>query len=283
MKKLIYLLLAMMAALSAQASSESTDSAVVRPVLSAINLELGVDAVANTYLSPLTYKGRLAAIGCERMQVLKALNGRLTGVGGARIELGRTFNDAHTSVMWNVAFRPWYSVLWMHRMGAWQIGAGPRTELELGALYQIMNGNNPVAARAAATLGATGMAAWNVKLGRLPVTFRYMPSMPLWGAFFSPQYDELYYEIWLGNRTGLVHAAWPGNFFRLDNLLTADLHLGTTNLRLGYRCEVFSGKVSGITSRELTHMFVIGIATEWIGLKAGSRRTPHAAVVSPLY
>ncbi|WP_438589419.1 hypothetical protein [Duncaniella dubosii] len=31
---------------------------------------------------------------------------------------------------------------------------------------------------------------------------------------------------------GTRHAAWWGNYFKLDNQLTADLHLGSTNLRL---------------------------------------------------
>ena len=127
------------------------------------------------------------------------------------------------------------------------------------------------------------MAVWNGRIGRLPVTLRYLPSIPLIGAFFSPDYDELYYEIWLGNHQGLSHCAWPGNFFRFDNLLTADLHFGATTLRLGYRCGIFSSKSGDIVSRQISHAFVIGIATEHISLRPGASRTPDARIISPIF
>ena len=98
--------------------------------------------------------------------------------------------------------------------------------------------------------------------------------MPLTGMFFSPQYGELYYEIYLGNRSGLVRAAWPGNFLRLDNLLSADLHFGATTLRLGYRLDYSSSKASHIVTRRLSHCAVVGITCEWISLGAGSQNMP---------
>ena len=112
-----------------------------------------------------------------------------------------------------------------------------------------------------------------MRLGSLPVTFRYRLRMPLTGMFFSPQYGELYYEIYLGNRSGLVRAAWPGNFLRLDNLLSADLHFGATTLRLGYRLDYSSSKASHIVTRRLSHCAVVGITCEWISLGAGPGHT----------
>ena len=163
------------------------------------------------------------------------------------------------------------------------LAAGGQAQADIGVLYLPRNANNPASAKASITLGATGMAVWNGKLGRLPVTFRYMPRLPLVGAFFSPDYDELYYEIWLGNHSGLAHCAWPGNYFRLDNLLTADLHFGATTLRVGYRFEYFTSKAGDIVSRTANHSFVIGIATELISLRAGASHTPDARIISALY
>ena len=82
-----------------------------------------------------------------------------------------------------------------------------------------------MAARGSATISLTGYAAYPLQIGRLPVTLMYQPSLPLAGIFFSPDYGELYYEIYLGNHSGLVHGAWPGNYRRLDQLITAYLHL----------------------------------------------------------
>ena len=41
-------------------------------------------------------------------------------------------------------------------------------------------------------LYATAMAAYNTRLSRLPITLRYQATMPLVGAFFAPDYGELY-------------------------------------------------------------------------------------------
>lgn len=108
--------------------------------------------------------------------------------------------------------------------------------------------------------------------------------MPVTGIFFSPQYGELYYEIYLGNHKGLVRGAWPGNFFRLNNLLTADFRLGSTIIRAGYRCGITSTKASHIVTRRIEHTAVIGIASEWISLSA-DRRGPSekSKIISALY
>ncbi len=267
--------------LSIQAAE--ADTVPLRPVLSAYSLELGYESLTDTYLSPLAYSGRVSALGWERMQAMKCDPEHMVQRLDLRLGLGRTYNPAKTAVMWKVDFAPSYSLLWRCNTGPFTLAAGPQLSGRLGAWYLGANGNNPVAAKASAHLGATGMAVWNGRVWRVPVTLRYQPSIPLVGAFFSPEYDELYYEIWLGNHAGLVHTAWPGNFFRLDSLLTADLHLGTTTLRLGYRCDVLSSKVSGIVSRDVSHMVVLGIATEWLSLRAGARRAPSSPIVSALY
>ena len=92
--------------------------------------------------------------------------------------------------------------------------------------------------------------------------------MPVIGAFFSPDYDELYYELYLGNRHGLVHCAWPGNFFKWDNLVTADLDFSTTRLRLGFRSRIFSSEVNHITTRTFSYAFVLGVTGDWFSVSA---------------
>jgi hypothetical protein len=118
----------------------------------------------------------------------------------------------------------------------------------------------------------------------MPVTFRYMADLPLTGVFFAPDYGELYYEIYLGNHSGLIHAAYPGNYFRLNNLLTADMHFGATTLRIGYQCNIFSSKANDIVANRTTHQFVIGIVSEWLSLDYGHRRNlDQAKIISALY
>lgn len=274
----IALLGALLAARGAEADS------VLRPVLSQYMFELGSAHRCDTYLTPLHYSGWQAALSYSRMQALRFNPERWTGELGGRLSLDRTLNPAGTAVMWSITFNPHWTMLWRTRPWAgFTLGAGGRIDALAGALWLARNANNPIAARGALTIGPAALAAWNGHIGPLPVTLSYRPWMPLTGIFFSPDYDELYYEIWLGNHSGLVHGAWPGNYFRLDNLVCADLHLGNTTLRLGYRCDIMSTKTSGIVTREVTHTFVLGLCTEWISLRAGRRHTPDARIISALY
>ena len=125
------------------------------------------------------------------------------------------------------------------------------------------------------TEGPEKWLSWNTRLWRLPVMFRWQTSLPLAGVFFSPEYDELYYEIYLGNHSGLVHGAWPGNYFRWDNLVTADLDFSDTRLRLGFRSRILSSEVNHITTRIFSYAFVIGVSGDW--LSVSKRRGLHPA------
>lgn len=263
--------------------SNEPDSAVIRPVLSTFMVEGGTSFIRDTYLTPLQYKGWTAALSYERMQAMKFNPDRWVMQLDGRLSAGRSLNPSKTALMWEIGFRPSWSMMWRAKLPhGFTLAAGGNAAAHLGVLYLPRNGNNPASAKASVTIGATGMAVWNGKIGRLPLTVRYQPKLPLIGVFFSPDYDELYYEIWLGNHQGLAHCAWPGNFFRLDNLLTADLHFGATTLRIGYRCEFFSGKSGDIVNRNVSHCFVLGVSTELISLRAGASRTPDARIISAL-
>lgn len=260
-----------------------TDS-VVRPVASAYTFGLGSAHLCDTYLTPLKYSGWSATLNYERLQAMRHNPHRNI----MRLDLGarisRTLNPAKSAAMWQIDFEAAWSMMWRYRPApGLTLAGGGNVQARLGALSLMRNGNNPVAAKAAANVGITGMAAWQVRAGRLPVTLRLQPTMPLLGAFFSPDYDELYYEIWLGNHKGLCHFAWPGSYFALNNLLTADLHFGATTLHLGYRLDYRSTKASGIVSRDVDHMFVVGVSTEWISLRSGMSHAPDAKVISAIY
>ena len=269
--------------LSALAAAAEPDS-LLRPVVSGWAAEVGSSHLRDTYLTPVQYSGWHAAVDYERLQVAPFGRGRWVMQLRATVNLGSTDNRRQTATMWHFNFRPEWAL--MHRftipaLAPVKFAAGGIASANVGGLYLLRNSNNPVSLQASATVGATAMAWWNTRLASRPLTLRYQADMPVVGAFFAPDYDQLYYEIYLGNRSGLCHAAWPGNFFRLNNLLTADWRFGSNYLRLGYRLEVFSSKAAGIVSRRVEHSFVIGFTTEWLAV--GTRHKPDAAILSPLY
>lgn len=283
MKKLLILGAMLGGALCGFARGEA-EPEPLRPVLSAYTARIGSQHTADTYISPIRYAGVGFGFGYERMQAMKfnperwVMDLRLDASGA------HTTNPAGNGTIWQAGLSAGWGM--MHR---WQMPQGftlylgGTTDLDLGMLYNVRNSNNPVAAKASWTVGVMGAAAWNGRIGRLPVCLRYQATMPLTGIFFSPDYGELYYEIYLGNRSGLVHGAWPGNFFRLDNLLTADLRFGATIVRLGYRLDYNSSKACDIVSRGISHSFVVGFASEWISLSASRTHEPDARIISALY
>lgn len=264
-------------------NAQQTDSVCakpLRPVYSAYMAEVGTGHLADTYLTPLHYNGIHVGLLYERTQAMKFspekwIQQLVIGLDGDITE-----NLAKNANMYNAALQ----VSW-RMMRRWQIqpdltlGFGGAGTIDGGCLYLDRNGNNPAQAQCSITIDAAGYAAWKHQLWKIPFTLRYQAVLPLTGAFFAPNYGQLYYQIYLGDRDHLAHCAWWGNFFRLDNLLTADLHFGATTLRLGYRAEIFSSKVNNIVSRNISHSFVLGICTEWISLRPG-KKLPDARIIS---
>lgn len=260
--------------------------AVERPVLSAYTIEAGTAHITETYLSPLHHSGSAYALSYERMQAMKFNPEHWVMRLDGRLSLAGTYNQpARNARLWNLGLRVGWGMLRRFSLPqGWSIFAGGSTDINAGVIYLPRNSNNPVSVKASWTVNAAAGAAWNHTFGKLPVCLRYLAEMPLTGAFFSPQYGELYYEIYLGNHSGLARCAWPGNYFRLDNVLTADFRLGRTIIRAGYRCGILSNKASHLVTRRIEHTFVIGVASEWLSLSA--KRTGisrDCKIISALY
>lgn len=282
MKRLILLSVTLLAVICSRAQSDSVPP--LRPVTAAYMLQAGSSSVADSYLSPLTYRGWSAAFAYERMQAMKFDPDNWVMRLDARIELDRGRNYARNATSWRIdALFSWGMMHRWRLTPALTLAAGASTAINGGCIYNPRNSNNPASAKLAWTVGATGYAAYNLRIGRLPLTLRYQPDLPLAGLFFSPEYDELYYEIYLGNHDGLVHFAWPGNRFAMTHLLTADLHFGATSLRLGYRALTFSSKANNLVTNIYTHAFIIGISGEWLSLSQRHSLSRDARIISALY
>lgn len=287
MKRLLFLSVAILIAVCCRAQSVPAGGDSIpplRPVTSAYMLETGSSSVADSYLSPITYRGWSAAFAYERMQAMKFDPDNWIMQLNARIELDRGRNHADNATTWRIdGTFSWGMLRRWHPLPTLTIAAGGSTGIDAGCIYNPRNSNNPASAKLAWTVNATAYAAYNLRVGRLPVTLRYQPVLPLAGIFFAPEYDELYYEIYLGNHDGLVHFAWPGNRFAMTNLFTADLHFGATSLRLGYRSYTFSSKANDLVTNIHTHAFVIGLSGEWLSLSRRRSLSRDARIISALY
>lgn len=267
------------------AKTQDRDSvSVLRPVLSSYTAQIGACDIVDTYLSPLQYDGWTASLQYERMQAMKFDPERWVMRLMFDVEVDKSDNPSRNASMWygGVDFSWGMMRRWTLLYGL-TVAAGGGTTLDVGCLYSTRNGNNPASVKAAWTVDATGYVAWNCSVGRLPVTLRYQPVLPVTGVFFAPDYGQLYYEIYLGNDSGLAHAAWWGNYFAMENLFTADLHVSTTCLRIGYRNTILSTDVNDITSRIVTHSFLLGLSGEWLSVSSRKGLDADARIISALY
>lgn len=274
------------AALTFNSAVRAQNHEKLRPVTAVYTLEVGSSHLCDTYMTPLKYSGWQAALNYERWQAMRFDPENWVMNLGGRLTLDHDLNPARNATIWGLDLRLDWAMMrrfTIPSVPCLTLAAGGQTTLNGGVLYLNRNSNNPASAKAAWTVGITAQATYRIVLGRLPVVLGYRPSLPLAGCFFSPDYDELYYEIYLGNHSGLAHVAWPGDYFRLDQLLSADLRFGATAIRLGYRCNILSTKASNIVSRQISHCLTLGISGEWLSLGRNGKFSDDARIISAYY
>lgn len=238
-----------------------------RILTSTYSFEMGGEHAFNTYLSPLSHSGvTLGLTGSWIKQPADAL--REWEIEFAfKARLGLTQNPTRNADMDDICASFAFNI----RKGfipfaGLSLQAGPGALIEGGALYLPRNSNNPVAARA--YIGATlnGRATYELRLWGKSFRLIDEVSLPTLGAFFSPHYGQSYYEIYLGDTSGLARLGWWGNHFAIDNLAAIEIPICSIRLRLGYRLNVLNSIASDIHSRITTHNFVVGISTDWINV-----------------
>lgn len=278
LRKATLILILFMCFVSAWSVNDSVPP--VRPVTGAYTIGTGSLHLADTYLTPLHYHGWQTAAEWRRDQAMRFAPTLFSNHLGIGVDLGRTLNPAHTATMWKLDIEVHWGMYrkWQGPEGL-MFTAGGQATLNAGVLYLGRNGNNPATALARFSLDATGGILWRSKLKKQSFTLGYRASIPLTGAFFAPQYGQLYYEIYLGQHGGLAHFLWPGNYRRLRNEVFADLHFKGTTLRIGYNGIVFSEKANSIVTQQISHSLVLGIVTEWISLNTGHKELPQGEII----
>ena len=255
-----------------------------RPVTGYYSLEIGRKSVLATYLSPLKYHGTSYTLSGEWSKAMPFNPRNAIMHFDGKVCFDNLSNPAGTARMigLNAGFK--WGISWRNVFpNGVQVTAGGSVDIDGGAYYLLRNGNNPVQAMATVAISARLSASRPFRIGAIDFLIADKVSVPSLSVFFSPEYGETYYEIYLGNHKNLVHAAWPGNYFGLNNLLSLDLRFGRTTLRLGYRCNILSTKVSEIVTRRIEHTVVVGIVCEWLSLGPKSVSPSDTRIINALY
>ncbi len=258
-KQVALLALVSVASVASMQGQERVEQDSPRPIMSRYTLEVGRRHALSTYLSPIVYHGVDFTLGGEWRKKMPfdprwemAFQGKLGFSNMENMVKNASMQMFEASFSWG-----------MERMwsvgGEWKIGAGGSVSADGGVLYLARNSNNPANAMARVGLNLTGSVAKPFKIGRLKVTGFDQLSLPTVGIFFSPEYGETYYEIYLGNRKGLIHCGWWGNNFCLDNLLGTELHFGKRSLVLGWRFDMYTTHANNLDTQLWRHSGVIGL------------------------
>lgn len=231
-----------------------------RPVTSVYSFEIGAARDISTYLSPLYYEGMDYALSGSWTKSFNRWSDRCVMRFEAGIDFQDMLNPAKTARMYGLTARFNWGLSWRKRLpGLWQVTAGPMLDLYGGALYLTRNGNNPASAIASAGIDLAASASKRFRIGRIPVEIADEVRIPTLSAFFMPEYGESYYEIYLGNHSGLAHFGWWSNAFGIDNLLSVKLNFGKTGMMLGYRFDLRWFKANNLELQTMRNAFVIGI------------------------
>ena len=157
----------------------------LRPVATAVTFEIGRQSALDTYLSPIRYRGLDVALGYERLRAASFAPEKWFTRHNVLANFATMTNESGSGSMLSFYLDYSFAMLrrWQLLDGLWLAGGG-EAALTLGGLYNQRNSNNPATAKAAIDLGATAMASYHLRVGRLPLTFRYQVSLPVVGAYF---------------------------------------------------------------------------------------------------
>lgn len=243
--------------IQAQEDSLQKDRYIMRSTM----IGAGYANVFDTYLSPLEYTGPEVRFLLENMRFTHLMNGNVSAQHLFQVNFDYTKNISKSSESYSGLINYSFSLHYHKRYNEkFKLLFGPMIDINGGVNYNRRNSNNPAQAKAYASLGGSAMAIYKFHIGRNPLTVRYQANLPLLGIMFSPEYGESYYEIFgLGNGGKNVLFTSLHNAPSLRQLLTLDIPVKHSTLRLGYVCDIQQSKVNNLKAHTYSHTFMIGV------------------------
>lgn len=267
LKKILCVVLFMALPMVLFAKKKSENDTIYRPLFTAFELNIGGAAWVEKPLSYFTFNGTNVSLSLEMMRACKG-NSKwvqqhqlryiyskgdmsISDRGGSKVQLGNYAFSMMTYSTVAPKFRLYY---------------GAELNLLGGVVTNVHGGNNPMTFKGDISLGFTGMAVYDFKLGKLPVTSRYQMELPVLSAFI--QHKQGYFAE--GLLDGWTGGSW-GKHFNMRNRLHFDLHFKTWALRLGYNNDILTNYATPNRFQYVSHNFVLGFTGElmrWSNINA---------------
>ena len=87
----------------------------------------------------------------------------------------------------------------------------------------------------------------------------------------------------LGNTKGIVHFGSFHNQFDMSNMFTVDFPVGRSAVRIGYKNRLRSMHQNHLVYKMYTHVFTVGIATEFVTRSQRRKVMSAASSISAFY
>lgn len=225
-----------------------------------LELMAGHQTTRCTYLSPLTYTGPGYGLHYEWMRPTWR-KGTVGMQARADLNYGYLLSPAKNSRMYDLTLSLEWGVerLWNTSTG-FSFAAGLSAGADAGVLYLPRNGNNPAQALLWSGISLTARGSYDrLKLCGKPLRISESIDLPSTGVFFCPAYGETYYEIYVGNHSGLAHFGWWGNRLQLKSRLRVDWELGRYALTIGFDYRFHGLECNDITTRMAQCSGIVGM------------------------
>ena len=241
-------------------AQELGSTAPVRTVNQSTLVGVGKVSLNDTYLSPLRYDGISFSLLHDRINASRYFNGKLLMQQQFQIQVAITENPTSSASEYYGTIDYQLNGLYpLVKMSRFSLLGGAGWEASLGGIYNVRNSNNPGSLKTSTNFTLSAMALYNWR----GMTFRWQLTSPFIGLFFSPEYGHSYYEIFtLGNNKGTIHFASFHNQQALRNYVTVDVPVGPVTLRAGYLGDYYRTYENQLTTRIISHQFVLGCAFE---------------------
>lgn len=234
------------------------------PVKHTTSIGFGQANLYDTYLSPLKYSGISFLLQYERNS-RKRLFGKpsfkqiVFNINFANTE--NTAKNNHIQALLTEFRLGYYRPIELTTHLENRIGLVG--DITTGIIYNHRNSNNPASAKLSGNISLSGQILKQIR----KCLVRYQIDIPIIGCFFSPAYRQSYYEIWLGNRSQIMHLATIHNQRSLLSKLSVDIPVKKTTIRLSLQNTFHQTYQNSLNYHLYNHCFMIGITNTTINLK----------------
>ena len=243
------------------ANKKSEKKNTCSPLFTALEFSFGGAAWVEKPLSYFTFSGPGLSVGVEMMRAAKGDSKWVQ-----QHQLRYIYNTGTMAISDNGGSKAYFGNYTFGMMtystvcSDFRLYYGADLDVLGGVINNAHGGNNPLTIKGDLSVGFTGMAVYDFKLGKLPVTARYQMALPVLSAFIQTEQGYFIKGLFDGWRAG----TW-GSHFNMRNRLHADLHFSTWSLRLGYNNDILTYYATPNHFQYVSHNFVIGFTGNLMG------------------